>query len=314
MKLTGAFLRLVRWPNLVFIALTQFLFYYCIMLPSFEGQQITGMLSWSLFVWLSLSSVLIAAAGYIINDYFDLNIDQVNKPDTIVIQKIIRRRWAIFWHLGLSFAGVLISFYVSWKIRSLVIGPANLFCVLLLWFYSTTFKKKLLIGNLIISLLTAWVVFVLYLSELDILLMSRQPVYHAVMIKIFKLTVLYAGFAFIISLVREVVKDMEDIQGDEKYGCKTMPIVWGIPSSKVFAAVWVVVLILGIVIMQFYAILIGWFGEAVFALLFILVPAVKILRGLYNANSVSDFHKLSSLIKMVMLTGILSMIFFKWHF
>jgi 4-hydroxybenzoate polyprenyltransferase len=314
MKLTGAFLRLVRWPNLVFIALTQFLFYYCIILPSFEAQQITGILSWSLFGWFCLSSVFIAAAGYIINDYFDLNIDQVNKPDTIIIQKIIRRRWAIFWHLGLSFAGVLISFYVSWKIRSLVIAPANLFCVLLLWFYSTTFKKKLLIGNLIISLLTAWVVFVLYLSELNILLMARQPVYHAVMIKIFKLTVLYAGFAFIISLVREVVKDMEDIQGDEKYGCKTMPIVWGIPSSKVFAAVWMVVLILGIIIMQFYAVLIGWFGEAVFALLLILVPAVKILRGLYNANAVSDFHKLSSLIKMVMLTGILSMIFFKWHF
>ncbi|MES1226839.1 MAG: geranylgeranylglycerol-phosphate geranylgeranyltransferase, partial [Bacteroidota bacterium] len=259
MKLTRAFLRLIRWPNLVFIVLTQFLFYSCIILTTYHARAIPGawFLSWPLFWWLAAASVLIAAAGYIINDYFDLNIDQVNKPDNIIIQKFIKRRWAIFWHMGLSLAGIVITLIISWKIGNWVIGPVNLFTIFLLVFYSTTFKKKFLIGNIIISLLTAWVVFVLYICELDLITFTSTVSYHEAMTKIFKLAVLYGGFAFVISLVREVVKDMEDIEGDEKYGCRTMPIVWGIPASKVFAGVWLIVLILAVAILLVYAVLIG---------------------------------------------------------
>ena len=102
MKLTGAFFRLIRWPNLFFIVLTQFLFFSCIILTAYKKENITGawFLSWPLFWWLTASSVLIAAAYYIINDYFDLDIDQVNKPNNIIVQKFIKRRWAIFWHMG----------------------------------------------------------------------------------------------------------------------------------------------------------------------------------------------------------------------
>jgi 4-hydroxybenzoate polyprenyltransferase len=318
MKLTGAFLRLIRWPNLVFIIVTQFLFYCCIITTtySYHGKAGAWFLSWPLFWWLSASSVLIAAAGYIINDYFDLNIDQVNKPGNIIIQKFIRRRWAIFWHLGLSFAGVIITFIVSWKIGNYVIGPVNLATVFLLLFYSTTFKKKFLIGNVIISLLTAWVVFVLYISELDLVTFTQpwfHDTYHLAMTKIFKLAVLYGGFAFVISLVREVIKDMEDIKGDEQYGCRTMPIVWGIPASKVFAGVWLIVLILAVIILLVYAVLLGWFVASLFALVLVVVPLMMILRNLYRAVTTGQFHAISTLIKLVMLTGIISMVFFKWH-
>lgn len=315
MKLTAAFFRLIRWPNLVFIVLTQCLFLYCIILPSYQAQGIASawFLSWPVFSWLSTASVFIAAAGYVINDYFDLNIDQVNKPDNIIIQKHIKRRWAIFWHMGLSFIGVLITFIVSWRIGNWIIGPVNFATVFLLLFYSTTFKKKFLIGNVIISLLTAWVIFVLYISELDLITFTREALYHTAMTKIFKLAVLYGGFAFVISLVREVVKDMEDIKGDERYGCKTMPVIWGIPASKVFAGVWLIVLILAILVLTVYAVLLGWFVAAAFALLLIATPSLKILRDLYRAGNSKQFHAISSLIKFVMLTGILSMIFFKWH-
>src|ERR1700748_3592419 len=170
MQLLGAFFRLIRWPNLVFIFLTQLLFYYFIQLPSFGGvsPQYAPALRPGLFYLLSLSSVLIAAAGYIINDYFDLHIDRINKPDKVVVEKMIKRRWAIIWHWILSGLGILIGFYLSWKLRNIFIGPSNLVCVLLLWFYSTTFKKKLLIGNVLISFLTAWVIGVLYLCEFRI--------------------------------------------------------------------------------------------------------------------------------------------------
>ena len=315
MKLTAAFLRLIRWPNLVFIVLTQFLFYSCIILPAYNRQSTEGawFLSWPFFWWLTAASVLIAAAGYIINDYFDLDIDQVNKPGNIIIQKIIKRRWAIFWHMGLSFTGVLITLIVSWKIGNWVIGPVNLASVFLLLFYSTTFKKKFLIGNVIISLLTAWVVFVLYMSELDLVTFTQQPLYQAAMTKIFKLAVLYGGFAFVISLVREVVKDMEDLQGDEKFGCRTMPVVWGIPASKVFAGVWLIVLILAVLVLFVYSVLIGWFLAAGYVVLLVVVPLVMILYKLYRAVTVDDFHYISMLIKFAMLTGIISMVFFKWH-
>lgn len=315
MKLTGAFLRLIRWPNLVFIVLTQFLFYCCIIITTYNSHTIAGawFLSWPLFWWLSTSSVLIAAAGYIINDYFDLNIDQVNKPDNIIIQKFIKRRWAIFWHLGLSFAGVVITFIVSWKIGNYVIGPVNLVAVFLLLFYSTTFKKKFLIGNIIIALLTAWVIFVLYISELDLVTFTSEKFYPVAMTRIFKLAVLYGGFAFVISLVREVIKDMEDIKGDTAYGCRTMPIVWGIPASKVFAGVWLIVLILAVIVLLVYAVLIGWFVASLFALTLVVVPLVMILRNLYSAVTTAQFHSISTLIKLVILTGIVSMAFFKWH-
>src|SRR5439155_8333822 len=121
-----------------------------------------------LFYLLSLSSILIAAAGYIINDYFDLNIDRVNKPDKVVVDKIIKRRWTILWHWILSGLGVLLGAYVSWKLRNPIVGLATLGCVVLLWFYSTTFKRRLVIGNVIISLLTAWVILVLYVSQFSL--------------------------------------------------------------------------------------------------------------------------------------------------
>src|SRR6185312_605823 len=249
--LLGAFLRLVRWPNLVFIFLTQLLFYYFIQLPVHDQPfgEFPLVLRPRLFYLLAASSVLIAAAGYIINDYFDLNIDRVNKPNRLVVDRLIRRRSTILWHWLLSGVGALLSIYVSWVLRNPVVALANVGCVFLLWVYSTTFKRKLLIGNIIISLLTAWVILVLYVAEVRV---RADAIYHAYTIRLFKFAIVYAGFAFIISLVREVVKDLEDMEGDMKYGCRTMPIVWGVNVAKVFAGTWLFVLVGALVILEFY--------------------------------------------------------------
>ncbi|MGF2413870.1 MAG: UbiA family prenyltransferase, partial [Ferruginibacter sp.] len=162
MKLVTAFLRLIRWPNLVFIVVTQFLFCYCIMFPFNRVGGVFFFDNRSLF-FLILSSVLIAAAGYIINDYFDLNIDRVNKPEKLVVEKIIKRRWAIVWHILLSAIGVLLGVYIDLKERTLWVGFANFLCVLFLFGYSASLKKKFLVGNVLISLLTAWVIIVVFL-------------------------------------------------------------------------------------------------------------------------------------------------------
>jgi 4-hydroxybenzoate polyprenyltransferase len=115
----------------------------------------------------------------------------------------------------------------------------------------------------------------------------------------------------VISLIREVIKDLEDIDGDMKYGCRTMPIAWGIPASKVFVAVWLVVLIGMIGIVQFYVLQFGWIWSTIYCILLLIIPLLWILQNLFKAQAPKDYHQLSTVIKFVMLAGMLSMIFFK---
>jgi 4-hydroxybenzoate polyprenyltransferase len=309
-----AFFKLVRWPNLVFIALTQSLFYFCILIPSFYlGHPVLeNILKLPDFILLSFSSVLIAAAGYIINDYFDLHIDMVNKPGKVVVEKIIKRRWAIVWHWVLSGLGILIGFYLSWKLRNVFIGASNLICVLVLWFYSTSLKKKLIIGNVLISLLTAWVIGVLYLCEFR-LHRFVDPTFHGALSRVYKFAVAYSSFAFIISLVREVIKDMEDMEGDARYGRRTMPLVWGLNAAKFFCYTWLTILVAALTCIQFYVLQYKWWLTVVFTCFLVIYPILRVLKKLSSATTPAQFHKLSQLIKSIMMMGILSMIFLKYY-
>lgn len=309
MKAIAAFFRLIRWRNLLFIVLTQMLFRYFILPfvylerhPGYENIK----LSQSLFFLLVLASVCIAGAGYIINDYFDINIDQVNKSDKVIVGRFIKRRVAILLHAIISFVGLVLSMYVGYKIRNIFIPLFNLLAIFILLVYSSTFKKKLLIGNILISLLTAWVILVLTLAEYRFRISPHDIVWQ----RLLKVSFTYSGFAFIVSLVREVIKDMEDMEGDMKYGCTTMPIVWGIPVSKVFAGVLIVVLAGILVALQIYVIQFGWWFSAFYAFVAIIIPLLWVLRDLYRANTREEFHSLSNVVKFIMLTGIISMIFF----
>ncbi len=299
----------------MFIALTQCLFLYCIEQPIFSQANIPTNVHGLYFFLLVIASVFIAAAGNIINDYFDLNIDRINKPDKVVVDKVISRRWVILWHLILSSLGIAIGFYIDIKTNVRFLGLVNAVCVLLLFFYSVSLKKKFLAGNVIISLLTAWVVLVITYCETNHLIDVFRKDTPLQVDKISRLTFLYAGFAFIISLIREVIKDMEDVEGDRRYGCRTMPIVWGLNASKVFIAVWLIVLITALAIVQFYVLQFGWWFwlSAAYCFIFIIVPLIWIFRQLFKAQTPAHFHRISSVVKWVMLTGILSMLFFKFN-
>ena len=131
--------------------------------------------------------------------------------------------------------------------------------------------------------------------------------------RIYKFAALYAGFAFIISLTREVVKDIEDMEGDSKYQGKTMPIVWGVPAAKVFVGVWFAVLIGALIIVQFYVLQIGWWASAIYILLFVIIPLIRVLQLFYRAQIPPQYHRISTFIKLIMLTGILSMLLFRIH-
>ncbi len=314
MKLIAAFLRLVRLLNLVMIGVTQVLFYFSLV-PFYTGDVISINSSFSSlhYFLLILSSLLIAAAGNIINDYFDRNIDEINKPEKKIIDKLIKRRWAIVMHIVFSLTAILIGFYIDSQTPVFWLGFSNTICVLLLFAYSISLKKKLLVGNVLISLLTAWVIFVCFLCYYRTLSFEGYEPFEvqAIISRFIRISFLYAGFAFVISLIREVVKDMEDMEGDKRYGCKTIPIAWGIPASKVFVAVWLVVLIGMISIVQIYAWQLGWYWSAAYSILLIITPLVWIMRKLFQAQVSKDYHQLSTLIKLVMLAGLLSMVFFK---
>jgi len=312
MNLVGAFIKMIRLPNLFFIALTQVLFHTAvldtILLPLGTRPSIDGLN----FILLVVSSVLIAAAGYIINDYFDINIDQINKPTANVVDKIVSRRWAMAWHFVLSGVGILLSAWVAWRTGFWYILLGNFMCVLFLFAYSVTLKRKLLSGNILISLLIAWVILVIGLAEFTSPVFTNSKIVEASG-KIIRISLLYAGFAFVSSLIREAIKDIEDMQGDEKYGCRTMPIKWGVNAAKVYIAVWLSVILALLVILQVYVARFEWWWAMVYSIVFIIGPFVLIFFQLYKAKDQKDYHRLSNWTKLVMLTGILSMIFFYFY-
>ncbi|MCX6319207.1 MAG: geranylgeranylglycerol-phosphate geranylgeranyltransferase [Bacteroidetes bacterium] len=309
MRLIAAFLKMIRLPNLFFMALTQVLFQFCIYYPLYDGHIPDSDLR--RFILLVFASLFIAAAGYVINDYFDINIDEVNKPKKMVVDKVIHRRWAIAWHFMLSTSGVLLTFFALPFMKQWYLILANIGCVVLLWFYSTNFKRSLLSGNIVISLLTAWTILIIFFSKFNLTdawgnSLASQP-------RFFRLAFLYAGFAFIISLIREAIKDMEDMPGDQKYGCRTMPIVWGVNAVKMYVAVWLVVLIAILLLLQVYVLQFKWWLAVAYSVPAIIFPLIVLLFRLRKSHTTEDFHRLSTLTKLIMFTGIVSMVIFRFY-
>lgn len=192
MQLLLGFSRLIRLPNLLFIALAQGLFQLAIYEPVYAGHIPEG--DSVRFMWLLLASVLIAAGGYVINDYFDVNIDEVNKPDALVVDKIIGRRWAMAWHFLLSSAGLVctaLAMQSPWQGYLLLM---NLACVVLLWFYSTRFKKSFLLGNFLIALMVAWSILVVFVAKIDPVGWAYGTDFRQ--LRLYRFAALYACFAF----------------------------------------------------------------------------------------------------------------------
>ena len=302
------FSKLIRWPNLVFILLTQSLLQYCVLMPGFGESDHHNPLPLPCFLLIVFSYIALAAAGYIINDYFDLQIDQVNKPDRVFISPHgISKQQALAGYWILNVLAIAAGIYVDIKANVYMAGISAVVCAVLLYYYSLSLKKRLLVGNIVVAGITAWSIMVL---------ICLQGTQWRVLSHNFQLermtgcTLLYTLFAFIISLVREIVKDMEDVPGDIQYGCYSMPIAWGIPAARLFAISCLGVLLIVLVITGIHA---GAYLSWVFQLYsaaFIVSPLLHIGYQLLKASTTADFRKLSQQIKGVMLTGILSMIFF----
>ena len=297
---------MIRLPNLVFIALAQLLFEYCLYRPLIADTNLP--IIDVHFVMILFASILIAAGGYIINDYFDVNIDEVNKPGSLVIDKIVSRRWAILWHFIFSVAGVLLTVFAVAGKNQFYLVFANLGTVALLWFYSARLKKSFFLGNLTISILVAWTILIMFLSKMNV--SAAFGMESGYQIRLFRLTILYAVFAFIATLIRELIKDVEDMPGDRRFGAKTLPIKWGIPVSKFIISVFLVLLLSLIFIAILYVMQFGWWLFILYAIGLLFIPSLKLIINLQAKSISSDFTSLSRQMKWIMLFGILSMVMF----
>ncbi|MCW3076227.1 MAG: Ubiquinone biosynthesis protein UbiA [Bacteroidetes bacterium] len=299
------------------IALTQYLIRYFVLEKILAANGIALGLNNLLFNILVLSTVLIAAAGYIINDYFDVKTDMINHPDTVVIDKVIKRRWAIILHISFTFIGIFLGILCSLKTGYLRLAIFHIGAAVLLWFYSTHFKKQLLVGNLVVSLLTASVAFIPFVYEMGLIQKTHPDLTEThpfVILSCFKVVFIFSIFAFITSMAREIIKDMEDYEGDKATGGYTMPIYWGIPASKLtsfFLIVITLILLSFVVYNSFRFKHVLFSSDILYILCGLILPLLLLLVMILQARLPKQFKKASLLLKFIMLIGLgFSIIFY----
>lgn len=309
------FIRLIRPLNLFIIGLTMYgLGWYLEGISTYiEG---SGLLSME-FALLVLSTIMIAAAGNIINDYFDVKADRINKPNRLIIGKFVKRRVAIVTHWVINFFAFVIALYLSWKLDTFWYLFIHLFSINLLWYYSMHLKRKFLIGNILIALLTALVPILVGFYYHNIQSISASHFEQNLapfpldtnLNFILLLSFCLAGFAFVLNLAREIVKDMEDVEGDKKIHAKTLPIVLGYSKSKIITALILCTAIIGaFVTFSFFTnieinVLFPIGISAVFVLIcLILLPKAKTQRQLKIING---------FIKLSMIAGLISPVYWK---
>lgn len=276
-----AFVKIIRLNNLLMVAFVQLLTAYFLIEKTRTGVPVLQ--DWNLYM-LVISTVILTASGYMINDYYDVKIDYVNRPDEVVIGRGMKRRMVMILHTLLNVVGIGLGYMVHPRI-----GVINFTAAFLLWLYSNSLKRLPFIGNLTVAGLTGlsvWIVGYYYQdSQMRILT--------------------YAIFAFFINLIREIIKDIEDRPGDRKHGCRTLPIVLGFRNTKkiIFsvAALFVVSILVVMVKINDPALFIY------FSLLGVLF--VFFLYKLYIADRKKQFTQLSLMAKILMLTGAVSMAF-----
>ena len=307
-----ALLRLIRVNNLLIIALTQYIMRYCIISPFLKINNFNLQLGDFNFFLLVFSTILIAASGYVINDYFDTGTDMLNRPDKVVIDKHISRRYSMLMHLVMSFAGVSIGVYLSFFINVPGLSVIFILAAGLLWFYSTNYKRQFLIGNILVSVMTAFVPILVILFEMPLL----NETYGAIMIQndanfnyIFFWVLGFGIFAFLTSLLREIIKDSEDFEGDTAYGMNTLPIVAGTKITKtvLIILICICIFLLTWVLLEYILLNTDFvdYISAGYFVIFLYTPLIILLIKIINAKSKNDYYISSQLTKIIMVSGVL---------
>ncbi|MCI4444388.1 MAG: geranylgeranylglycerol-phosphate geranylgeranyltransferase [Lentimicrobium sp.] len=296
------YLKLIRYQNLLMLALMQLIFRYGFL----ELQNIPlALVDWQ-YILLVLATVCIAAGGYIVNNIFDVETDTENKPESVIVGKFISETKAYNWYIGFTVIGVAIGFYLSNVIDKPSFASVFIIIAATLYFYATSLKQSLLIGNFIVALLLSFSVIIIGIFDLfPITNEENRPI----MGLLFGILLDYAIFAFIINFIREMVKDLQDVEGDLNQGMNTLPIVFGVKRTAklVFGLSFIpVILILNYINSNLFAS--GLIYGTLYGLVFILAPLFYFTVKIWSATTKQDFHHLSTVLKWILFFGILSIV------
>lgn len=295
------FLKLIRYQNLLIIALVQAVFHFGFLK---QQQDLIVALNTVEFILLILATVCIAAAGYIINNIIDQETDEIAKPEKVIVGKQISENRAYNYYIGFNIIGVLIGFYISNLIFKESFAGIFIVVAFVLYLYATQFKQSLLAGNFLVSFLVAFSILLVGLFDLyPVITPETRPFLNV----LFQIIIDYAIFAFLLTFIREVVKDIEDYEGDLKTGMNTLPIVIGKQKTQkiVFALSFIP---LAALLYYLNANFTNLEYVIYYTLLFVVAPMLYFIVKLWQAKTQKDFNHVSTVLKIVMITGILSII------
>ena len=303
-------MRLVRWSNLLFLAALVWLMEKWVAAPVLYRAAFGEQLPWYILLLLILAVVFLAAGGFVINDYFDVKIDRINRPDELIVTRTVSKPDAMKLSLWLSGIGVGVGIVAAVLLRSFTLGILFILVPGLLWFYSSSYKRLFMVGNLIVALLAALVplsVAMANMAQLNLLYHDILP-YTSLPHDLYAWLGGFALFAFLLTWIREIIKDLQDQMGDRELECHSMPVVWGEKWTKIFVT-GLIVLTISILGHLWYHVLpfpIGWTSLSTrYLILGVVIPLLSSLWLLWPAKIPSDYKTCQQVVKFTMLIGML---------
>jgi len=303
--------KLVRWPNLLMIALTMCLMLFCLINPALGLKPFEAGMSAFEFILLMAAVLLITKGGYIINDLADINTDSVNKPGKNLVGDKISETTAQTLYWVTTLAGLAAGTLFSYLLDQINYALIFLFSAGLLWFYSQKYKCQPLVGNVVVAVLSSLSFGLVWLFSFFALSSQGEAFAQAMTFfpRVNMLVLVYAGFAFIITLFRELIKDLEDFKGDNRFGCRTLPVAYGTGVAKTIALVVGYVSVAGLLWTTYYFYLMQYVLPAIWFTFITLLLGFMLFK-LHHANDKPQFAQLSGLSKLLMVLGVISLIFF----
>lgn len=304
------YLQLLRVGNLTFVAILLYVMEKWVATPLLQLEQFCELMPWWVLTLLIVSVVGIAAGGYVINDYFDVKIDRINRPDNLVVTRIISRDAAMNLFYGLTAVGVIAGTVVAWWAHSWTLLFTYIVIPGLLWFYSASYKRMFLVGNLVVAFASAIVPLLVAIANADYLhhLYQNALAYSPIVGELYVWTGGFAAFAFLLTWVREIVKDIEDIEGDREMECRTLPIVWGDKVAKIIATILLVAIATLIVYILFAVLPFSHEWKSLptrYVVFGLIVPILCSIVLLWAANNRTEYHRVQTIIKFAMFMGML---------
>lgn len=294
---------MLRVPNLLIIALTFLLLRYFVFIPVYSAYSIAPGMESLYYLLMISATVLIAAAGYISNDYFDVATDKVNKPGKQYIGSQITAGTALSTSILFSFFASVLGIWLALLMQSWLPEILLLVALAVAWWYALSLKKSFVWGNMAVASMSAGTIVMAWVIEDQYLQITGEP-----FLIITGIIAAISIFAFLLHLLREIVKDIEDMEGDRLINCKSLPIVKGIPVTKIILIILSVITLLFLTIAQIYLVQFSRIIAVIWLLICVEIPMLYFLKSLTAAKVKADYHKLSTLLKWIMLGGMGSII------